>query len=105
MVMGKNIKTTPAGKNDKIDINVISLVQIVENEKENINSQNLKTVVTNSAKIQGILSNDLDLGVVIKVENGGRPADRRNNITMTKGGKTNITMTKGRESGIDKDVI
>ena len=30
MVMDKNVKTTPASKNDKIDIDVISLVQIVE---------------------------------------------------------------------------
>ena len=77
MVMDKKIKTTPAGKNDKVDIDVISLVQIVEKEAEKINSENTKTVVTNSAKIQGILSTDLDLGVVIKVENGGRPGQSR----------------------------
>ncbi len=77
MVMDKKIKTTPAGKNDKVDIDVISLVQIVEKETEKINSENTKTVVTNSAKIQGILSTDLDLGVVIKVENGGRPGQSR----------------------------
>ena len=99
MVMGKNVKTTPAGKNDKVDIDVISLVQIVEKETEKVKSNNTKTIVTNSAKIQGILSTDLDLGVVIKAENGGRP-----DITMTKGGKPNITMTKGGKSGFDKEV-
>lgn len=77
MVMGNNIKTTPAGKNDKIDIDVISLVQIVEKETEKANSGKAKTVVTNSAKIQGILSTDLDLGVVIKAENGGKPEQVR----------------------------
>ena len=77
MVMGNNVKTTPAGKKDKIDIDVISLVQIVEKETGKINSENTKTVVTNSAKIQGILSTDLDLGVVIKAENGGRPQQSR----------------------------
>ena len=75
MVMDKSVKTTPAGKNDKIDIDVISLVQIVE--KESVKAENTKTVVTNSAKIQGILSTDLDLGVVIKAENGGRPGQSR----------------------------
>lgn len=77
MVMGKNIKTTPAGKNDKIDIDVISLIQIVDKETEKTNPRKAKTVVTNSAKIQGILSTDLDLGVVIKAENGGRPEQSR----------------------------
>jgi hypothetical protein len=77
MVMGKNIKTTPAGKNDKIDIDVISLIQIVDKETEKANPKKAKTVVTNSAKIQGILSTDLDLGVVIKAENGGRPEQSR----------------------------
>ncbi|MBR0492007.1 MAG: hypothetical protein IJJ82_08245 [Clostridia bacterium] len=77
MVMGKNVKTRPAGKNDKVDIDVISLVQIVEKETEKVKSNNTKTVVTNSAKIQGILSTDLDLGVVIKAENGGRPGQSR----------------------------
>ena len=52
MVMGKNIKTTPAGKNDKIDIDVISLIQIVDKETEKANPKKAKTVVTNSAKIQ-----------------------------------------------------
>ena len=77
MVMDKNVKTRPAGKNDKVDIDVISLVQIVEKETEKVKSNNTKTVVTNSAKIQGILSTDLDLGVVIKAENGGRPGQSR----------------------------
>jgi len=77
MVMGKNIKTTPAGKNDKIDIDAISLIQIVDKETEKANPKKAKTVVTNSAKIQGILSTDLDLGVVIKAENGGRPEQSR----------------------------
>lgn len=77
MVMDKNIKTTPAGKNDKVDIDVISLVQIVEKETEKINSEKPKTIVTNSAKIQGILSTDLDLGVVIKAEKGGKPEQTR----------------------------
>ncbi|MBO6233047.1 MAG: hypothetical protein J6N78_03185 [Clostridia bacterium] len=75
MVMDKSVKTTPAGKNDKIDIDVISLIQIVE--KESVKAESTKTVVTNSAKIQGILSTDLDLGVVIKAENGGRPGQSR----------------------------
>ena len=75
MVMDKSVKTTPAGKNDKIDIDVISLIQIVE--KESVKAESTKTVVTNSAKIQGILSTDLDLGVVIKAENGGRPGKSR----------------------------
>ena len=73
MVMDKNVKTTPASKNDKVDIDVISLVQIVEKENENSKKEPIKTVVTNSAKIQGILSTDLDLGVIIKAENGGKP--------------------------------
>ena len=77
MVIDKNIKTTPAGKNDKVDIDVISLVQIVEKETEKINSEKPKTIVTNSAKIQGILSTDLDLGVVIKAEKGGKPEQTR----------------------------
>lgn len=77
MVMDKSVKTTPAGKNDKIDIDVISLIQIVEKETEKINSENTKTVVTNSAKIHGILSTDLDLGVVIKAEDGGKPEKTR----------------------------
>ena len=61
------IKSNPAGKGDKINIDVISLVQIVD--KEN-NKKAIKTVVTNSAKVTGILSTDLDLGVTIKAENG-----------------------------------
>lgn len=73
MVMDKSVKSTPAGKKDKVNIDVISLVQIVDKEKK----EPTKTVVTNSAKIQGILSTDLDLGVVIKAEKGGKPEQTR----------------------------
>ena len=64
-------KSKPAGIQDKVDIDVMSMVQIVEKEKENIKSTPIKTVVTNSAKITGILSTDLDLGVAIKAFDGG----------------------------------
>ena len=66
-MVDNKIKSNPAGKGDKINIDVISLVQIVD--KEN-NKKAIKTVVTNSAKVTGILSTDLDLGVTIKAENG-----------------------------------
>ena len=77
MVMDKSVKSTPAGKNDKVNIDVISLVQIVDKEMENVKNEPIKTVVTNSAKIQGILSTELDLGVIIKSENGGKPEQSR----------------------------
>lgn len=64
-------KSKPAGIQDKVDIDVMSMVQIVEKEKENIKNTPIKTVVTNSAKITGILSTDLDLGVAIKAYDGG----------------------------------
>ena len=67
--------SNPAGKNDKVDIDVMSMVQIVEKEKENIKNTPIKTVVTNSAKITGILSTDLDLGVAIKAFDGGLDKD------------------------------
>jgi hypothetical protein len=65
-------KSKPAGVNDKVDIDVMSMVQIVEKEKENIKQTPIKTVVTNSAKVTGILSTDLDLGVAIKAYDGGK---------------------------------
>ena len=46
------------------------MVQIVEKEKENKKNTPVKTVVTNSAKVIGILSTDLDLGVTIKAYDG-----------------------------------
>ena len=46
----------------------MSMVQIVE--KENKKDAPVKTVVTNSAKVIGILSTDLDLGVTIKAYDG-----------------------------------
>jgi hypothetical protein len=49
---------------------VMSMVQIVEKEKENKKNTPVKTVVTNSAKVIGILSTDLDLGVTIKAYDG-----------------------------------
>ena len=73
------IKSNPAGKGDKIDIDVISLVQIVEKEERNIKETPIKTVVTNSAKISGILSTDLDLGVSIKAEDTTPENDKRKN--------------------------
>lgn len=82
MVLDNKIKTNPAGEGDKIDIDVISLVQIVEKEKENEKNAPIKTVVTNSAKVTGILSTDLDKGVTIKVEDGGKPT--KSNEDMTK---------------------
>ena len=63
-----NAKSKPAGINDKVDIDVMSMVQIVE--KENKKDAPVKTVVTNSAKVIGILSTDLDLGVTIKAYDG-----------------------------------
>ena len=63
-----NAKSKPAGINDKVDIDVMSMVQIVE--KENKKDETVKTVVTNSAKVIGILSTDLDLGVTIKAYDG-----------------------------------
>lgn len=63
-----NAKSKPAGINDKVDIDVMSMVQIVE--KENKKDVPVKTVVTNSAKVIGILSTDLDLGVTIKAYDG-----------------------------------
>ena len=63
----------PAGINNKVEINVISLVQLVEKEMEDFKNQNVKTVVTNSAKMTGILSTDLDLGVTIKAFDGVNP--------------------------------
>ena len=48
----------------------MSMVQIVEKEKENKKNTPVKTVVTNSAKVIGILSTDLDLGVTIKAYDG-----------------------------------
>ena len=81
-MVDNNVKTNPAGKGDKIDIDVISLVQIVEKEKENAKKEPIKTVVTNSAKVVGILSTDLDLGVTIKAENGSkRPSKANEDIT------------------------
>ncbi|MBR3255005.1 MAG: hypothetical protein IKF97_02085 [Clostridia bacterium] len=81
-MVSNKIKSNPAGKNDKIDIDVISLVQIVEKEKENGKNQPIKTIVTNSAKVTGILSTDLDLGVTIKAENGSeRPSKANEDIT------------------------
>ena len=59
-----NAKSKPAGINDKVDIDVMSMVQIVEKETP------VKTVVTNYAKVIGILSTDLDLGVTIKAYDG-----------------------------------
>ena len=63
-----NAKSKPAGINDKVDIDVMSMVQIVE--KENKKDAPVKTVVTNSAEVIGILSTDLDLGVTIKAYDG-----------------------------------
>ena len=63
-----NAKSKPAGINDKVDIDVMSMVQIVE--KENKKDAPVKTVVTNSEKVIGILSTDLDLGVTIKAYDG-----------------------------------
>ena len=63
-----NAKSKPAGINDKVDIDVMSMVQIVE--KENKKDAPVKTVVTYSAKVIGILSTDLDLGVTIKAYDG-----------------------------------
>ena len=63
-----NAKSKPAGINDKVDIDVMSMVQIVE--KENKKDAPVNTVVTNSAKVIGILSTDLDLGVTIKAYDG-----------------------------------
>lgn len=66
-MVDNKIKSNPAGKGDKINIDVISLVQIVDKENS---KKSIKTLVTNSAKVTGILSTDLDLGVTIKAENG-----------------------------------
>ena len=74
MSIDKKKTSKPAGKNDKIEINAISLVQLVEKEMENVKNEGIKTVVTNSAKINGILSTDLDLGVAIKAFDGGNPS-------------------------------
>ena len=77
-MVDNKIKSNPAGKGDKIDIDVISLVQIVEKEQENVKKTPIKTVVTNSAKVIGILSTDLDLGVAIKAEDTTPQNDKRN---------------------------
>ena len=78
-MVDNKIKSNPAGKGDKIDIDVISLVQIVEKEEKNIKETPIKTVVTNSAKIYGILSTDLDKGVSIKAEDTTPGKDKRKN--------------------------
>ena len=65
-----NAKSKKSLINDKVDIYVIYMVQIVEKEKENKKNTPVKTVVTNSAKVIGILSTDLDLGVTIKAYDG-----------------------------------
>lgn len=74
MSIDKKKTSKPAGKNDKIEIDVISLVQLVEKEKENVKNEDIKTVVTNSSKITGILSTDLDLGISIKAFDGREPS-------------------------------
>ena len=65
-----NAKSKPAGINDKVDIDVMSMVQIVEKNKENKKNTPVKKVVTNAAKVIRILSTDLDLGVTIKAYDG-----------------------------------
>lgn len=79
-MVDNKIKSNPAGKGDKIDIDVISLVQIVEKENEKTKNEPIKTVVTNSAKITGILSTDLDIGISIKAENGGNPSKSKEDV-------------------------
>lgn len=64
MAVSKNtIKSRPAGKDDKIEINVVSLEQILENNRD-------KALDTNSTRMEGILSTELQEGMTIKAFDG-----------------------------------
>ena len=115
-MVDNKIKSNPAGKGDKIDIDVISLVQIVDKENEKIKNEPIKTVVTNSASIKVILERFKE-GVSIPAYVTTQENVKRKNITMTKSGKSstsdyvaaqnrkNITMTKGRKPSNDEKVV
>lgn len=69
------IISSPAGKDDKIDVTAIGCEKIIE-EKQ---GQAEKLTATSSKEYQGVRSTDLELGSTVKAYDGGRPKETRKN--------------------------
>ncbi len=63
-----------AGINDKFIITA-STAQIISEEKKKPTKKNTKTIIPNSTT-RPVLSTDLEQGMSISVENGGKPVDK-----------------------------
>ncbi len=65
----------PAGINDSFTINGVHMKQIFKGNEEKATKKNAMTVTPNSVQRE-VVSTELELGMTIKAENGGKPKSR-----------------------------